>query len=49
MIAHIEGILETKMPTYVVIDVNGVGYQLYISLNTFENIPSKGKCDCLVN
>ena len=43
MIAHIDGILETKMPTYVVLDVNGIGYQLYISLNTFENIPSKGR------
>ena len=43
MIAHIDGILETKMPTYVVLDVNGIGYQLYISLNTFESIPSKGK------
>lgn len=31
------------MPTYVVLDVNGIGYQLYISLNTFENIPSKGR------
>ena len=43
MIAHIDGILETKMPTYVVLDVNGIGYQLFISLNTFENIPSKGR------
>ena len=43
MIAHIDGILETKMPTYVVLDVNGIGNQLFISLNTFENIPSKGR------
>lgn len=43
MIAHIDGILEIKMPTYVVLDVNGVGYQLFISLNTFEDMPSKGR------
>ena len=43
MIAYIDGILETKMPTYVVLDVNGIGYQLFISLNTFESLPSKGR------
>jgi Holliday junction DNA helicase RuvA len=43
MIAHIEGILESKIPTHVVIDVNGVGYLLNISLNTYDTIPSKGK------
>ena len=43
MIAHIEGILESKTPTHVVIDVNGVGYSLSISLNTYDSLPSKGK------
>ena len=43
MIAHIEGILESKIPTQVVIDVSGVGYMLNISLNTFDELPSKGK------
>ena len=43
MIAHIEGILESKTPTHVVIDVNGVGYMLNISLNTYDELPSKGK------
>ena len=43
MIAHIEGILESKIPTQVVIDVNGVGYILNISLNTYDELPSKGK------
>ena len=43
MIAHIEGILESKTTSSVVIDVNGVGYMLNISLNTFESLPSKGK------
>ena len=43
MIAHIEGILESKSPNQIIIDVNGVGYFLNISLNTFEHVPSKGK------
>ena len=48
MIAHVEGILESKLPNQVVIDVNGIGYLLHISLNTFEDLPSKGKLRCLV-
>ena len=43
MIAHIEGTLESKIPTQVVIDVSGVGYLLNISLNTYDELPSKGK------
>ena len=43
MIAHIEGTLESKIPTQVVIDVSGVGYMLNISLNTYDELPSKGK------
>jgi len=43
MIAHIEGILESKTPNQVIIDVSGIGYFLNISLNTFELLPSKGK------
>ena len=38
MITHIEGKLIEKTPTYVVIDVNGVGYKIKISLQTFSEI-----------
>jgi Holliday junction DNA helicase RuvA len=38
MIYHIEGKLVEKTPTYVVIDVGGVGYVMQISLNTFSKI-----------
>ena len=41
MIAHIEGILESKTTSNVIIDVNGIGYILNISLNTYESLPSK--------
>ena len=42
MIAHINGQLIEKTPTYVVIDCGGVGYQLHISLNTFARLPDSG-------
>lgn len=41
MITHIEGKLVEKNPTDVVIDCNGVGYLLNISLHTFSQIPDK--------
>jgi holliday junction DNA helicase RuvA len=43
MITHIDGVLEEKNPAYAVIDVNGVGYILHISLNTYSAIPDKGR------
>jgi holliday junction DNA helicase RuvA len=39
MIAHIQGKLVEKTPTEVVIDCNGVGYQINISLHTFSLLP----------
>lgn len=38
MIAFLKGKLVHKEPTYVIIDVNGVGYHVNISLNTFSEI-----------
>ena len=38
MITHIHGKLVEKTPTYVVVDVNGVGYKIKISLQTFSVI-----------
>ena len=38
MITHIQGKLIEKTPTYVVIDVNGIGYKIKISLQTFSAI-----------
>ncbi len=39
MITHIQGKLTEKNPTHVVIDCNGVGYMLNISLHTYSQIP----------
>ncbi|WP_299127398.1 Holliday junction branch migration protein RuvA [uncultured Winogradskyella sp.] len=41
MITHIEGKLVEKNPTDVVIDCNGVGYFINISLHTFSQIPDR--------
>ena len=41
MITHIQGKLIEKNPTNVVIDCNGIGYFLNISLHTFSQIPDK--------
>ncbi len=40
MIAHIQGKLVEKTPTEVIIDCNGVGYQVNISLHTYSLLPS---------
>ena len=41
MITHIEGRLVEKNPTDIVIDCNGVGYSINISLHTFSQLSSK--------
>ncbi len=41
MITHLQGRLVEKHPTAVVIDCNGVGYWVNISLNTYANIGSE--------
>jgi len=41
MITHIKGKLIEKSPTSVIIEVNGIGYLINISLNTFSAIPDQ--------
>ena len=41
MITHIKGKLVEKSPTSVIIEVNGIGYLINISLNTFSAIPDQ--------
>jgi len=44
MYAYIEGRLAEKNPAHVVIDVNGMGFMLHISLNTYSKIGHEEKC-----
>lgn len=41
MIAFVKGNFVTKLPSQVIVDVNGVGYDLQISLNTYSAISNK--------
>ncbi len=40
MISFIRGTLVEKTPAYVLIDCNGVGYMIHISLQTYEKLPN---------
>ncbi|MBS1505780.1 MAG: Holliday junction branch migration protein RuvA [Bacteroidetes bacterium] len=41
MIAYLKGKLVHKEPTHVIIEVNGIGYQVGISLHTFSEIKDR--------
>ena len=42
MISFLKGTLSEALPTQVVIDVNGVGYEVLIPLSSFDKLPSPG-------
>ncbi len=42
MIATLEGILRSKTPTEVLIDVNGVGFAVSVPLSTYEKLGAEG-------
>ena len=43
MIAQIRGTLAHKLPGEVIVDVGGVGYQVFIPLNVFYRLPDVGE------
>ena len=43
MIAHLTGKLTHKSPDHIVVDVNGVGYQVFVPLSTFYALPNVGR------
>lgn len=42
MIAHLRGALLAKKPGYVIVDVGGCGYKLFIPLSTYYELPAEG-------
>jgi Holliday junction DNA helicase RuvA len=42
MIAQLSGALAYKSPEHLVVDVHGVGYQIFVSLNAFYRLPEPG-------
>jgi len=43
MIGRISGVLAEKSPPRVMVDVQGVGYELDVPMNTFYNLPGLGE------
>ena len=43
MYDFVEGLLDSKTPARVVVNVNGVGYALDVPLSTYERLPASGK------
>jgi len=43
MIARLEGVLREKTPQSVVVDAGGVGYEVFVPLTTFTELPDEGK------
>ncbi|MEE4379166.1 MAG: Holliday junction branch migration protein RuvA [Candidatus Competibacteraceae bacterium] len=43
MIGRLRGVLAVKQPPYLMIEVQGVGYDLEASLTTFQNLPGVGE------
>ena len=43
MISRLKGILETKAEKYVIMDIGGVGFKIFVSAATLENLPAAGQ------
>lgn len=43
MIAFLNGRLEEKRPSVALLDVNGVGYEVFIPLGTYDRLPAEGE------
>ena len=43
MIAHLKGILQKKSPENVIININGIGYEVIAPLSTFYALPDEGQ------
>ena len=42
MITFLQGILSESLPTQIVVDVGGVGYQVFIPLSSYDRLPATG-------
>jgi len=49
MYAYLNGKLAYKCPTYVIMDVGGVGYHVHISLHTFSQIKDSEQCKLFIS
>jgi len=49
MIAYIEGKLAVKEPAYVIVEAYGIGYEIRISLNTYQAIKDLDNCKLMTH
>lgn len=42
MIASLSGLVQVKTPSAVIVDVGGIGYEVFISVRTFDTLPDVG-------
>lgn len=43
MITHLDGKLVTALPTQAIVDVSGVGYEVFIPLSSYDKLPPVGE------
>ena len=49
MIGYLKGKIISSKPTKILLDVNGVGYEINISINTFENLTDKEEVSLFIH
>ncbi len=42
MIAYVRGVLDHKEPNRIVVDIGGIGYEVFIPLSTYQRLPAVG-------
>lgn len=43
MITHLDGKLTAALPTQAIVDVGGIGYELFIPLSSYDKLPAPGQ------
>jgi holliday junction DNA helicase RuvA len=43
MMSFLDGVLEEKLPTRVVVNVHGIGYEISIPLSSYDRLPASGE------
>ncbi len=42
MISYVRGVLDSKEPEHIIVDVNGMGYEIFVPLSTYQKLPPVG-------